>query len=145
MLNRPTNTTRYCVGLLFMSLIMHSCCKIYYQYTILKVKFEGYTFTDTDSIKIAHFADPGATILRYQKNYKVDENGEISIEIGGTPYKAVIISNPRLLIADTLTNLKTAEETISSGCPTVNHYTVSFENRGLTYGPDISIELLIKR
>ena len=124
---------------------MYGCCKIYYEYTILKVKFEGYTFTDMDSIKIAHFADPSATILRYQKNYKVDERGEISLEIGGTPYKAITISNPRLLIADTLTNLKTVEEDISSGCPTVTHYTVSFENRGLTYGPNISIELIIKR
>ncbi len=124
---------------------MYSCCKIVIQSATLKVKFEGYNFTDTDSIKIAFFADPAATILYYQKSYKVDKNREINSEIGGDMYKAVIVSNTRLMIADTLTNLKTTEERISGGCPAINQYTVSFESKGLTYGPNKRIELLLKQ
>ena len=136
--------------LLFIFLGVCSCCKLESQPAQVNVRFEGYSFNSTDSLKVTYFrngsiAYPGLTFFS-ESYYHLSTNNEFILRQYDsiTDSQTVVISNDRLSVTDTLKNFVIENKTIKGGCPGLIQYYSSFDVRGRKYGLSENIDLIIK-
>lgn len=131
--------------LLFLLPALGGCCKLIYKQAEIKIRFEGYAFKPTDSIRVSYFNSDLLLIKKALYSLEPDQKLTIRVPQEYFPFSFATISNTRLAIQDTLKNFTVTTEKYSKHCTGFEQAKVSFSIRNKIYESSALIELTLKQ